>query len=149
VKDLNPLDYSIMLRRVRTPSAPSSEEVWQQLRQHHAEIPAHLKAQRTQAILASLEPSAQVEQHEPSSRGTLPHLPCSTQTSTWIPGMASRSSSSCLPPRSVASLLGQSMSTIFAWCHTSTLVKLEKWQVMAPRELALLYSECDQTFECV
>ena len=57
-----------MLRQVRNPSAPSSEEVWQQLRQHRAEIPARLEAQRTQTSIASLEPPAQVEQHEPSSR---------------------------------------------------------------------------------
>ena len=42
--------------------------MWQQLRQHHAEIPARLEAQRTRTSLASLEPPAQVEQHKPSSR---------------------------------------------------------------------------------
>ena len=42
--------------------------MWQQLRQHRAEIPARLEAQRTRTSLASLEPPAQVEQHEPSSR---------------------------------------------------------------------------------
>ena len=57
-----------MLRQVRHPSAPSPEEVWQQLRQHRAEIPARLEAQRTRSTLASQEPFAQVEQHEPSSR---------------------------------------------------------------------------------
>src|ERR1700761_168698 len=57
-----------MLCRVRHPSAPSSEEVWQQLRQHRAEIPACLEAQRTRTTLASQETLAQVEQHEPSSR---------------------------------------------------------------------------------
>ena len=56
------------LRRVQNPSAPSSEEVWQQLRQHRAEIPAHLEAQRTRSSLVSLEPPTQVEQHEPLSR---------------------------------------------------------------------------------
>ena len=55
------------LRRVRNPSAPSVEEVWQQLRQHRAEIPARLEAQRTRSTLASLKTLAQVEQHEPSS----------------------------------------------------------------------------------
>ena len=53
---------------MRNPSAPSSEEVWQQLRQHRAEIPARLEAQRTRTSVASLESLAQVEQHEPSSR---------------------------------------------------------------------------------
>ena len=42
--------------------------MWQQLRQHRAEIPARLEAQRTRSALASLEPLAQVEQHESSSR---------------------------------------------------------------------------------
>ena len=42
--------------------------MWQQLRQHRAEIPARLEAQRTRSTLALQEPSAQVEQHEPSSR---------------------------------------------------------------------------------
>ena len=42
--------------------------MWHQLRQHRAEIPARLEAQRTQTSRASLEPHAQVEQHEPSSR---------------------------------------------------------------------------------
>ena len=42
--------------------------MWQQLRQHRAEIPARLEAQRTRSTLASQEPLAQVEQHEPSSR---------------------------------------------------------------------------------
>ena len=60
----------ITLGRVRNPSAPSSEEVWQQLRQHRAEIPARLEAQRTRMSLASLKPPAQVEQHESSSHDT-------------------------------------------------------------------------------
>ena len=42
--------------------------MWQQLRQHRAEIPARLEAQRTRTSLMSLAPPAQVEQHEPSSR---------------------------------------------------------------------------------
>ena len=42
--------------------------MWQQLRQHRAEIPARLEAQRTQSALALLESLAQVEQHESSSR---------------------------------------------------------------------------------
>ena len=42
--------------------------MWQQLRQHRAEIPARLEAQRTRSSIASLEPPAQVEQHELSSR---------------------------------------------------------------------------------
>ena len=42
--------------------------MWQQLRQHCAEIPAHLEAQRTRSTLASQGPFAQVKQHEPSSR---------------------------------------------------------------------------------
>ena len=42
--------------------------MWQQLRQHRAEIPARLEAQRTRSSLASQEPLAQVEQHELSSR---------------------------------------------------------------------------------
>ena len=53
---------------MRNPSAPSHEEVWQQLRQHRAEIPARLEAQRARSTLALQEPLAQVEQHEPSSR---------------------------------------------------------------------------------
>ena len=68
MKDLNPLNLPTTLRRVRNPSAPSTEEVWQQLRQHRAEIPARLEAQRTRSTLAPQEPLAQVEQHEPSSR---------------------------------------------------------------------------------
>ena len=42
--------------------------MWQQLRQHCAEIPARLEAQRTRTSLASLEPPAQVELHKQSSR---------------------------------------------------------------------------------
>ena len=42
--------------------------MWQQLRRHRAEIPARLEAQRTRSSLASQEPLAQVEPHEPSSR---------------------------------------------------------------------------------
>ena len=42
--------------------------MWQQLRQHRAEIPARLEAQRTRLSIASLEPPAQVEQHESLSR---------------------------------------------------------------------------------
>ena len=67
MKDLDPLKTSTTLRRVRNPSAPSAEEVWQQLWQHRAEIPAHLEAQRTRTSLAPLEPPAPVEQHESSS----------------------------------------------------------------------------------
>ena len=67
MKDLNP-SIVITLQHVRNPSAPSSEEVWQQLRQHRAEILARLEAQRTRSSLASLKSPAQVEQHKPSSR---------------------------------------------------------------------------------
>ena len=75
MKDLNPLEPFTTLRQVRNPSAPSSEEVWQQLRQHRAEIPARLEAQQTRSTLALQEPLAQVEQHEPSSRDTEAHIP--------------------------------------------------------------------------
>ena len=68
MKDLNLFEPLTTLRRVRNPSAPSPEEVWQQLRQHRAEIPARLEAQRTRSTLAQQESLAQVEQHEPSSR---------------------------------------------------------------------------------
>ena len=44
--------------------------MWQQLRQHRAEILARLEAQRTRSTLASLDSLAQVEQHESSSRDT-------------------------------------------------------------------------------
>ena len=56
-----------MLRRVRNPSAPSTEEVWQSLRDYRVGIPERL-ARWKQAELASRETPAQVEQHEPSSR---------------------------------------------------------------------------------
>ena len=52
---------------MRNPSAPSSEEVWQSLRDYRAGIPERL-AHWKQAELASQETLAQVEQHEPSSR---------------------------------------------------------------------------------
>ena len=67
MKDLNPLLRFITLRRVRNPSAPSTEEVWQSLRDYRAGIPERL-ARWKQAELASQQPLAQVEQHEPSSR---------------------------------------------------------------------------------
>ena len=68
MEDLNPTTSPTTLRRVRHPSAPSSEEVWQQLRQHRAEIPARLEAQRTRSTLALQDTPAQVEPHESSSR---------------------------------------------------------------------------------
>src|ERR1700761_1542301 len=68
-----PPDPIITLRRVRNPSAPSSEEVWQSLRDYRAGIPERL-ARWKQAELASQETLAQVEQHEPSSRDRWPGL---------------------------------------------------------------------------
>ena len=65
MKDLNPSITT--LRRVRNPSAPSSEEVWQSLREYRAGIPERLACWK-QAELASQNPNTQVEQHEPSSR---------------------------------------------------------------------------------
>ena len=56
-----------MLRHVRNPSAPSTEEVWQSLREYRAGIPERL-ARWKQAEQASRETLAPVEQHEPSSR---------------------------------------------------------------------------------
>ena len=56
-----------MLRRVRNPSAPSSEEVWQSLREYRAGVPERLVRWK-QAELASQNSNAQVEQHELSSR---------------------------------------------------------------------------------
>ena len=70
MKDLNPRNSVTTLRRVRNPSAPSSEEVWQSLRDYRAGIPERL-ARWKQASLASQEPLAQVEQHESSSRDTV------------------------------------------------------------------------------
>ena len=67
MRDLDPPSLVTTLRRIRNPSAPSSEEVWQSLRNHRAEIPERL-ARWKQASLASQGSSAQVEQHEPSSR---------------------------------------------------------------------------------
>ena len=67
MKDLNLSLHFITLRRVRNPSAPSSEEVWQSLREYRAGIPERL-ARWKQAELASQKPLAQVEQHESSSR---------------------------------------------------------------------------------
>ena len=55
-----------MLRRVRNPSAPSTEEVWQSLRKYRARIPERL-ARWKQAEQVSQETLAQVEPHEPSS----------------------------------------------------------------------------------
>ena len=69
VKDLEP-NLVITLRRVRNPSAPSTEEVWQSLRDYRVGIPERL-ARWKQAEQASQESLAQVEQHEPSSRDTL------------------------------------------------------------------------------
>ena len=62
-----------MLRRVRNPSAPSSEEVWQSFREYRAGIPERL-ARWKQAELASQNTLAQVEQHEPSSRDKRLHM---------------------------------------------------------------------------
>src|ERR1700761_3414266 len=62
-----PPDPIITLRRVRNPSAPSSEEGWGSLGDSGAGIPERLARWR-QAELASQESPAQVEQHEPSSR---------------------------------------------------------------------------------
>ena len=67
MKDLNPPNLDITLRRVRNLSAPSSEEVWQSLRDYRAGIPERL-ARWKQAELASRETLAQVEPHESSSR---------------------------------------------------------------------------------
>ena len=67
MKDLNLSLRLITLRRVRNPSAPSPEEVWQSLREYRAGIPER-RARWKQAELASQEPLAQVEQHELSSR---------------------------------------------------------------------------------
>ena len=67
MKDLSPPNPLTTLRRVRNPSTPSSEEVWQSLREYRAGIPERQKRWR-QAALASQETLAQVEQHEPSSR---------------------------------------------------------------------------------
>ena len=67
MKDLDPLNLLTTLRRVRNPSAPSSEEVWQSLRDYRAGIPERL-ARWKQTELASQETLAQVEPHEPSSR---------------------------------------------------------------------------------
>ena len=63
-----------MLRRVQNPSAPSSEKVWQSLREYRAGTPER-HARWKQAEQASQETLAQVEQHESSSRDTdgLPH----------------------------------------------------------------------------
>ena len=55
-----------MLCCVRNPSAPSSEEVWQSLRDYCAGIPERL-AHWKQAELASQNLNAQVEPHKPSS----------------------------------------------------------------------------------
>ena len=66
MKDLKSLESSNTLRRVRNPSAPSSEEVWQSLRNYRAGIPERLQCWK-QAELASQENLAPVEQHEPSS----------------------------------------------------------------------------------
>ena len=57
----------ITLHHVRNPSAPSSEEVWQSLREYRAGIPERI-ARWKQAELVSHTPNAQVKQHEPSSR---------------------------------------------------------------------------------
>ena len=51
--------------------------MWQSLRDYHAGIPERQKRWR-QAALASQEPPAQVEQHEPSSRDTTPHAAAAT-----------------------------------------------------------------------
>ena len=67
MEDLNLSNLITTLRRVRNPSAPSSEEVWQSLRDYRAGIPERI-ARWKQAELASQETLAQVEQHEPSSR---------------------------------------------------------------------------------
>ena len=75
MEDLNPLNSLTTLRRVRNPSAPSSEEVWQSLRDYRAGIPERL-ARWKQAELASQETNAQVEQHEPSSRDTRRRSSC-------------------------------------------------------------------------
>src|ERR1700761_5896613 len=62
-----PPSITITLRHVRNPSAPSSEEVWQSLRDYRAGIPERL-ARWKQAEQASQETLAHVEPHEPSSR---------------------------------------------------------------------------------
>ena len=56
-----------MLHQVRNPSAPSTKEVWQSLREYCTGIPERL-ARWKQAELASQNSHAQVEQHEQSSR---------------------------------------------------------------------------------
>src|ERR1700761_7851126 len=61
-----PSNLTTTLRRVRTPSAPSSEEVWQSLREYRAGIPER-RARWKRAAQASQESLAQVEQHKPSS----------------------------------------------------------------------------------
>ena len=66
MKDLNPLYHFTTLRRVRNPSTPSSEEVWQSLREYRSGIPERQRRWK-QAKLASQETLAQVEPHEPSS----------------------------------------------------------------------------------
>ena len=82
MKDPNPLSLVNTLRRVRNPSAPSSEEVWQSLREYRAGIPERL-ARWKQAELASQETLAQVEPHEPLSRDTVAPL----STSAFISAM--------------------------------------------------------------
>ena len=67
MKDPSPPLLFNTLRRVCNPSAPSSEEVWQSLRDYRAGIPERL-ARWKQAELASQETFAQVEPHESSSR---------------------------------------------------------------------------------
>ena len=65
MRDLCPIQH-ITLRRVRNPSAPSPQEVWQSLRDYRAGIPERQELWH-QAALASQEQEAQVEQHELSS----------------------------------------------------------------------------------
>ena len=55
-----------MLRCVQNPLAPSSQEVWQSLREHCTQIPKYQEHWH-QAALASQEPIAQVKLHELSS----------------------------------------------------------------------------------
>ena len=83
MRDLNPPNLPTTLHRVRNPSAPSSEEVWQSLRDYRAGIPERQKRWR-QAASASQETLAQAEQHEPSSRDTYAYGKMSATGPTFI-----------------------------------------------------------------
>ena len=82
MENLSLLNSLTTLRRVRNPSAPSAEEVWQSLRDYRAGIPERQERWR-QAALASQETLAQVELHEPSSRDTLQAYPLQACSSTY------------------------------------------------------------------